>query len=231
MRPGRGARRPRARGFTLLELVVALTLLALMAAVMFGALGFAGRSWEGGEAKAEAVSAMRLSEGFLRSQLESMHPLRMRKVVEFPLLFAGARDELRYAAPLPSRISGGGIWYYRLAVRKEGERSQLVLERIVPDVDATSVPEFVDADRSILADDIAELRIGYFGRDPGAAQAATPSWREQWDDRNKLPQLVRIEVLPSKGRPWPVLLVAPRQAPESGCRQWDARGERCVGMP
>lgn len=222
--------RRRARGFTLLELVVALTLLALMSTVLFGALGFAGRSWEGGEAKADAVAGMRLSEDFLRSQVASMHPLRMRKMAEFPLVFSGARDELRYAAPLPSRISGGGIWYYRLAVRKDGERSQLVLERVVPDVDAASLPEFNDTDRSILAEDIGELVIGYYGRDPGAAQSVEPSWRERWDDRNRLPLLVRIDVVPRKGPAWPTLLVAPRQAPESGCRQWDAGGERCVGM-
>ena len=229
-RHGKRLARRRGQGFTLLELVVALTLLALMSAVLFGALGFAGRSWEGGEAKAEASAGMRLAENFLRSQVESMHPMRMRKMAEFPLLFAGTADELRYAAPLPARISGGGIWYYRLAVRKDGERSRLVLERMVPDADALSLPEFDGADRSILAEDIAELRIGYFGRDPGAAQLAEPTWRDRWDDRNRLPLLLRIDVIPAKGPPWPVLVVAPRQAPESGCRQWDAGAERCVGM-
>lgn len=229
-RAARPPGRRRARGFTLLELVVALTLLALMSVVLFGALGFAGRSWEGGEAKAEQVSAMRLSEGFLRAQIESMHPLRMRKIPEFPLVFAGTRDELRYAAPLPSRISGGGIWYYRLAVRKEDEHSRLVLERTIPDVDATSLPEFNEPDRSILAEDIAELRISYFGRDAGSSALMVPSWRERWDDANRLPLMLRIEVVPVRGASWPPLLVAPRQAPESGCRQWDAGGERCAGM-
>ena len=87
------------RGFTLIELVVALTLLALMSTVLFGALGFAGRSWEGGEAKAEQVGSMRLAEGFLRSQLESAHPLRMRKMAQFPLLFNGTETEIRKSYP------------------------------------------------------------------------------------------------------------------------------------
>lgn len=226
----RSAPRRRLCGFTLLELVVALTLLALMSAVLFGALGFAGRSWEGGEAKAEASGSMRLAEGFLRGQLEAMHPLRMRKVVEFPLLFAGEREEMRFAAPLPARISGGGIWYYRLVLVRDGDRSRLTLERTIPDVDAAAPPEFDAADRSILAEDIKELRIGYYGRDPGAAATMAPTWRERWDDRQRLPLLLRIDVVPARGLPWPPLLVAPRQAPESGCRQWDAGGERCVGM-
>lgn len=219
----------RARGFTLLELVVALTLLALMSSVLYGALGFAGRSWEGGEAKAEAVASMRLAEGFLRRQLESAHPLRMRKMAEFPLVFAGRADELRYAAVLPARISGGGLWYYRLAVRKEGERSRLVLERTVPDLEGAALPEFDEAERSVLAEDVGELRVGYYGRDPGAAPTMAPTWRDRWEDKQRMPLLVRIEVVPLRGPAWPLLVVAPRQAPESGCRQWDAGNERCVG--
>jgi general secretion pathway protein J len=217
-------------GFTLLELVIALTLLALMSGVLYGALGFAGRSWEGGEAKAEATSAMRLTHEFLRAQLEGQHPLRMHKMPEFPLVFAGRADEVRFAAPLPARITGGGIWYYRLAHVREGDRERLVLQRVVPDLEAAALPEFDRADRSILAEDIAELRVAYYGRDPGAAASVAPTWRDRWDDRNRLPLLVRIDVAPKRGPAWPTLLVAPRQAPESGCRQWDTAGERCVGM-
>ena len=218
------------RGFTLLELIIALSLLALMSSVLFGALGYAGRSWEGGEAKAEATSGMRLSHGFLRAQLEGQHPLRMRKMPEFPLLFTGARDEVRYAAALPARVSGGGVWYYRLAVAKEGDRSRLVLERTIPDLNEAALPDFKGDDRSILAEDIAELRIEYFGRDSGASPSTAPTWRDRWDDANLLPLMLRVDVIPVRGLPWPTLIASPRQAPEAGCRQWNASAQRCVGM-
>ena len=220
----------RLRGFTLLELAIALTLLALMASVLYGALGFAGRSWEGGEAKAEATAGMRLSHGFLRTQLEAQHPLRMRKIPEFPLLFSGTATELRFAAPLPARVTGGGIWYYRVLVKSENDRSRLVLERVLPDVDAPSLPEFDKTERSILAEDVKELRVEYLGHDTGAVRTTAPTWRERWDDPNRLPLLIRVDVVPKVGAPWPSLFVAPRQALESGCRQWDASTERCVGM-
>ena len=103
------------RGFTLLELTIALTLLALLSAVLFGSLRLAGRSTDSGEAKVEAAASMRLAQDFLRTNLEAQHPLRMRKIIEWPLLFRGTRDELRYAAELPPRVAGGGIWFYRLA--------------------------------------------------------------------------------------------------------------------
>src|SRR5205085_6680608 len=72
------------RGFTLVEMLVALTLLALMAGVLFGSLQLAGRSWEGGEAKAASVDAMRQTQMFLRGQLAGALPKRMPKAVDRP---------------------------------------------------------------------------------------------------------------------------------------------------
>jgi general secretion pathway protein J len=220
----------RHRGFTLLELIIALVLLALLSGVLFGSIKLAGRSTEGGEAKAEAGASMRLAQQFLRANLEAQHPLRMRKIVDWPLLFSGSGDELRYAAPLPARVAGGGIWLYRLALKSGEPRSPLVLERMIPDVSAEAMPEFASADRSVLAQDIASLKIGYFGRDPDAGPSATPAWHDQWSDKQRLPMMIRIDVTPKAGAPWPTLYVEPRESPEAGCRAWDVAREHCAAV-
>ncbi len=214
-------------GFTLIELIIALSLLALMSAVMFGSLSMAGRTWDGGEAKVAEVSAMRQTQEFLREQLSAEYPLRLRKVAEVPLLFAGERDEMRYAAALPPRVVDGGVYYFRLVVAKSDDKSQLILERLIPDPGALQEPEFRDAERSVLADGVAELHISYFGRDPDAGDVDAPTWRDHWGDRQRLPLLVRIEVKPEKGAAWPVLVVEPRRAPESGCVSYDPARNRC----
>lgn len=222
--------RRRARGFTLVELTIALVLLALLGAVLFGSLNLAGTSLDRGEAKVDATSGMRLTQAFLRANLEEQHPLRMRKIAELPLLFAGERDELRYTAPLPARVVDGGIWFYRLAVNKSDANSPLVLERLLPDLADSRMPEFRDADRSVLAQDIADLRIGYFGRDKDANDASEPTWRDRWDDAQRLPLLIRIDVVPKRGPAWPTLIAAPREGPEAGCRAWDGARLRCASL-
>ena len=219
-----------ARGFTMIELMIALVLLSLMSAVLFGSLNLAGRSSEAGTAKAESTSGMRLAGEYLRTQLAAQHPQRMRKIQEFPLLFGGDADQVRYAATMPGRVGLGGVWYYRLKLATvEGrQKPSLILERTIPDVNALDMPEFVDADRSVLADDIKELKIAYYGVNTGASVDEAPTWRDTWDDRQMLPQLIRVDVTPEKGSAWPTLVIAPREAPEAGCRGWDATRKRCA---
>ena len=223
-------RRGRSGGFTLVELTVALVLMAAIAAVLFGSLSLAARSWDGGEAKAQEVSDMRAAQSYLRAQLSAQYPQRLWNTVEVPLMFAGERDEIRYAAMLPERVAEGGVYYFRVAVARADDKSQLVQERAIPEAAALQAPEFRDAQRSLLAEDIAELRIAYLGRDPGVSDTVDPTWRVRWDDKQRLPLLVRIDVKPVKGNAWPTLVVEPRRGLEAGCMLFEAARGRCVKM-
>ena len=218
-------------GFTLIELLIALSLFALMSAVLFGSLRLAGRSADAGDEKAQASSGMRLASDYLRTQLTAQHPQRMRKILEFPLLFGGAQDEVRFTAPLPGRVGVGGMWYYRLSVAPVPgkQREALVLDRMIPDLDALNMPTFAESERSVLADDVKSLKISYFGRDRGSTIDVAPTWRASWEDSQLLPILIQVEVIPRAGEPWPPLLIAPRAAPEAGCRAWDTIRIQCVG--
>ena len=220
----------RSRGFTLLELTIALTLLALLSAVLAGSLRLAGRSTDGGQAKVDGAAAMRLTQEFLRANLEAQHPLRMRKMLEWPIVFRGTREDLRYAADLPARVAGGGIWYFRLAVHGDEPRSPLVLERVIPDLQADELPEFTAPERSVLAEGIAEITIAYFGKGADDAINVEPTWRDHWDDEQQLPTMIRIDVRPKVGPSWPALYVSPRESPEAGCRAWDIARHHCAAV-
>jgi general secretion pathway protein J len=153
-----GPLRNAARGFTLIELSVALVLMALISSVLYGSLSLAGTSWNRGEAKAEQTDEMRLTEDFLRRTLIAQHPLRMHKAVAQPLYFLGTSDTLAYAAALTGR-AGAGMYYFRVAVTPNGDSSRLTLARVVPDYAATQLPEF-GSDFSVLADNIAAVHFG-----------------------------------------------------------------------
>jgi general secretion pathway protein J len=228
-RRGEGFTRGFTRGFTLVELLIALGLFALMSSVLFGSLRLAGQSVEAGDNKAQTTAGMRLASDFLRVGLAAQYPQRMRKIVGFPLLMGGSGDEIRFVAPLPERVGVGGLWYYRLSVAPVPgkEETGLVLDRMLPDVNALDLPTFSESERSVLADDVQALKVSYFGRDEGASIDTAPTWRDNWDNPQQLPILIQIAVTPRAGPPWPLLVVAPRAAPEAGCRSWDANLLQC----
>ena len=88
-------RAPRSRGFTLVELTIALVLMAAIAALLYGSLALAARTWDGGEAKSQQVADLRTTQTYLRSQLAAEYPQRMWKMTGFPILFNSAPYEIR----------------------------------------------------------------------------------------------------------------------------------------
>ncbi len=217
----------RARGFTLVELTVALVLMAGIAALLYGSLSLAARTWDGGEAKTLQVSDMRTAQRICARRSPRNFRCGFGRSPGFRCCSVASATRFDYAAALPTRVAEGGVYLFRLAVVRNGDKSQLVQERMIPDVNALEPPEFRDAERSVLAEGIAELRIEYFGRDVDAADADAPTWRDRWDDKQRLPLLVRIDVKPEKGAAWPTLVVEPRRSPEAGCPAWNAAAGRC----
>ena len=166
---------------------------------------------------------MRLAGDYLRTQLASQHPQRMRKMLEFPLLFGGdaRRDPLHRAAAgprgpgrhvvLPARaVAGAGQARDRARARAHDSRP-----RRARDADVRRSRALGARRRHQGAQDLL------LGRDNGATLDMAPTWRDRWDDTQLLPMLIRVEVTPRQGPPWPPLVVAPRAAPEAGCRAWD----------
>jgi general secretion pathway protein J len=201
----------RARGFTLLELLVAMTLLGVLMAALFGALRLGARVWEAGEARLDASARIQVVQGFLRQQLAATVPL-----IESTgdprtfgaLLFAGTGEGLRFVSLLPEHL-GAGASLMELALRPAPGRGpgDLVLRLRPLDPSDASAGEPASEERVLLAA-VERLELAYFGAgQPGAA----PIWWQEWQGQRALPALVRLRLAfpPGDGRRWPELIVRP----------------------
>ena len=216
----------RARGFTLVELTIALVLMAAIAALLYGSLSLAARTWDGGEAKMQQVSDLRTTQTYLRAQIAAQYPQR----------HVEDGRSCRSCSAASATKSAMRRCFHRASPREASTIFALPSCATATDrcsCRSASFPtptrwrsrEFRDAERSILAEDIAELRIAYFGRAANAADTEAPTWLDRWDDKQRLPLLVRIDVKPEKGAAWPTLVVEPRRSPEAGCPAWDPADE------
>jgi len=181
----------RQRGFTLVEVLIALALFGLMIAMVFGVLSVGARSWEAAEPRAAALDDRLALGRFLRHQLAAA--LAWPDGDGPPL--TGSEERLRFIAFPPLVIGLRGP--QRFEIYQERDR----LEVEVSPLDG-EVPEGeAEMRRLTLLTGVKQVRFRYFdGED----------WTDHWDEK-RLPRLVEVR-LDSDGPPWPPWVVALRHA-------------------
>jgi general secretion pathway protein J len=209
----------RMRGFTLLEALVALIVLGMMMAVMTGSIRFAGQSRDAASARIDTIDNMRIAQDFLRQTLAQAHPKRWNKVVGRPFVFRGERDELFVAAPLTARVGVGGLFLLKFSLVDEGREKgkKLVMARTFPSPDTQEMPDFADADTTVIAENLSELEFAYLARED---ENSDPTWYEDWKEPARMPEAVRVRIKPLAGQAWPDVVVPLRlpQRPRLGPR-------------
>jgi general secretion pathway protein J len=99
----------RQRGFTLIELVVAMALLGTMMLLLYGGLSFSVRSWDAGDVNGRRTADRRIGENFLRREISELFPMRWKEPNVVKFAFEGEKDHLRFVSSRPAGIAQGGL--------------------------------------------------------------------------------------------------------------------------
>jgi general secretion pathway protein J len=175
----------RARGFTLLELLIALAIVGLLLTIAFGGLRVAMTAWARGEDRAEAHQHVRAMGFTLGRALGAAYPYRGAKgeAPESVLLFTGAAERLEFvtqAPPLPLQAPVA-FTAVVIAFGEDGEPGLVVRERALPNRDPFTKGEVVMRDPSVTS------LTFKFQNDEG-------DWVDTWDgqDLKAIPRGVQV---------------------------------------
>ena len=192
-------------GFTLLELVVGIAILALITTLLVNVLGTGIAATAQLDIRTERIELAHHVHRLLRERLETVRPLDWKMDGRRLPAFAGEANSIRFVTTRPPWPDLGGLaldWLYL-------NNGQLTLaERPFAGTYDARTGHSIDNGKT-LARGIGTLRVDYFGR-PGRQRAA---WHREWTHRD-LPDLIRVRIAWRDGKKWPDLVVHPQLAPQ-----------------
>ncbi len=184
-------------GFTLLELLISLSIVGLILLIVFGALRIGSRAWEKGERDVEAHQRQRIVLGLIKQQLASASLLEIKIGDQKPFYLKGDDRSVAFISRVPvlpdNRV---GMAYVQYVVQEEdeGDRERLSFYEksglLFGKDKEMEEPE--EDDFLLLIPGIESLRFEYLkGPEKDEDQ---PEWQEVWDPEadQGLPLAVRI---------------------------------------
>ena len=195
----------RKQGFTLLEVLIGMSLLAVMMLLLFASLRICVQNWNAGENKIAQVSQRAIVQNFFQSKLYATLPLYADFFEEEQFSFQGNQQQLQFVAPMPSSVGKLGIQLFTLGLQpsKENKGSDLHVD-IQPFFPKKEDEEW-DEEKVVILKNIQTLRYGYYGPDQAGDD---PEWHEEWLEKSSLPALVSVEIQLTNGEVWPQVVVA-----------------------
>ena len=201
------------RGFTLLEVIIAFTILGLMSGIIFSSFRESLNSYEKSQERLDVAARKRVLQDLIKRQIGSLFPVRpsasfldlqaaeaqqteqTRVFAQMPL-FSGTSEAVTFATVAPLMLQenpGLTIVHYGLAQDDRGntylgaaEATYMGLESFRAMLDPPTRTPLA------LIEDIVDLSFQYYGFDP---QSQTYDWFDSWNGEELLaiPLAIRID--------------------------------------
>jgi len=187
-------RRADGSGFTLIEVVMALAIFALMGGILYGAFSLGHSAVEKSDTNATRSQKQRAIADLLGSYIRSAFPYR-ESAQDKTVYFAGESSALSFVSSYSQAMGGRGM--AKITISQDEDDTGLASLKL-----AETVPVRLGADAGqshslVLLTNLREFRLAYL--DP---QAEDENWEDQWEgrERGRLPRAVRLSYLDENGK-------------------------------
>lgn len=195
----------RINGFTLIEMLIAMTLMGIMVVLLFSSLRIAALTWNAGEDKIIQVNKKAVVYQFFKRHLTTIHPVLMPSTLTnngedgaLPqLAFQGMPKSLLFVAKLPASAVRKGLQVFDISA--DTNNASRLMVGLTPYLQAQpGQPEKV-----VLLEDVRAFAFAYFGKKDDANGLG---WYDDWTQIDHLPQLIRVRIQLDDGSFWPDML-------------------------
>jgi len=183
----------RAAGFTLIEVMLAISLVALIMAMAYGGFRASIRATTSGEQLIEETNRLRVTHQFVRTQLSQARGLIIEEDEDedIRIRFQGERDRVRFVAPMPGYLSYGGPYVQQFSLERGADGLDLVFHFAM--LNGYLPGDLEDNDSVVLLEGLEEGSFFFLGIDP-EDEDQQPFWADFWDQEDVLPLAVGLNL-------------------------------------
>jgi general secretion pathway protein J len=187
-------------GFTLLELLVAITLMAMLAVGIWAVLSISIRSWNRGADAIDASQRQRSTLDMVQKQIASMYPLYAPSgidgAVQPSVIFSGTENSLRFVSLNSLQLfDDSGLMLVSYEMDQNAEGKPFLAEKEMRYTGQSLDQSGLGNSKSIsVFDGLLNCNFEYY--DPGDADNPA-QWVATWDGSalNRLPAAVRMTMI------------------------------------
>ena len=194
------------QGFTLIEILIGMSLLSVMMLLLFASLRVCVQYWDAGEAKINQVSRIAIIQKFFKARLENTKPLYDNFNGHQPLFsFQGTHHSLQFVSNMPASAGRLGLQKFTLNLGEfKAKQGRDVMVDISPFFPVTEGEEWA-IEQISLVKQVESLTFRYFGAEKPSQE---PEWQEEWLEMTQLPLLVSVFIELSNGDILPEMVIA-----------------------
>ncbi len=213
-------------GFTLIEVLIAMTLLSIMVVLLFSSLKICAQSWEQGESKIAEVNEVAVVYNFFQRHLSAAMPVSndfsqngmdaagqpgMDSTVASGAVienkgknfsFQGKRNSLQFVSVFPASVGRAGMQLFSVQPERDG-KEQVIKVTLTPFFPVTEGEEW-NQEEVVLLKHVSDFELSYFG---AVEDGSKSGWQDEWLEKEVQPKLVKININTTDGIFWPEMII------------------------
>ena len=194
------------QGFTVIELIISLVIVAIIMVGLLTAMRSFGITGEKLDARIALVDERRVVSGFLDDVFGQvvLRPRLSLAGTPDESTFVGGAAAVQWVGVMPARHGAGGLYHFRLQVAAANDGGSALMLAYLPYTGVELLPDWSLAEQRVLLGHLDSFSLAY-QLDDGS------EWREAWRNSSEPNSLSRVRLsIRSARSEWPLFVIRVR---------------------